>query len=62
MRANQLDPNDGGFDPPDDEKNKRIDDIENPQTLVINCGDPFMHHFDPRTRLCSCTWNGYRVR
>ena len=48
MGANQLDPNDGGFDPADDEKNERIDDIQNPQTLVINRGDPFMQPLRPK--------------
>ena len=36
--------------PPMTRNNKRIDDVQNAQTLVINRGDPLMQCFDPRTR------------
>ena len=61
MRPNQLDPNYGGFDSSDDEKNKRVDDVENSETLVIDSGDPFMQHFDPGARRCGCARNGHRI-
>ena len=45
VRNDQLYTDDDGFETANDEKEKRVDDVENPQLLVINGDDPIMEFF-----------------
>ena len=45
VRNDQLYADDDGFETANDEKEKRVDDVENPQLLVINGDDPIMEFF-----------------
>ena len=55
VRNDQLYPHDRGFDTANDEKEKRVEDVENPQLLVIDGDNPIVEPLADRPcSLVSC--------
>ena len=54
--TNQLDPHDRRFDPADHEKNKRIEDVHDAQTLVIDGRDPLVQPIDETGETPPAAW------
>ncbi len=46
--ADELDPHDGGFDAAEHEKQQRIKDVQQPETLVVDRSHPEMKPFHER--------------
>jgi len=50
VRADQLDPHDGRFDPADHQEEQRVDDVEQADALVIDGGHPLLEPVEERLR------------
>ena len=50
VRGNQLDPHDHRFDAPDHQEHQGIDDVQDPEALVVDGGDPLVQSLDERPR------------
>src|SRR5215472_1056987 len=62
VRAYQLDTDNGRFKPGDYEKEQGVQDVQNPQALVIDRGHPLMQRFNPWPTRGFRSLNGYRIR